>query len=139
MTDTWEFKRRAFCVRVVDGDTIDVFCDKQDDDYAIQRIRLANINCPEIHGATKAAGDIATAFTASWIDNADAWADLCVTIDRKAGIKFLWPLQMTTYKTDDFHRFVAVVINRAGDPVSLNDALLASGNAVPYMVNPILK
>lgn len=137
MTDLWKFERRAFCVHVVDGDTIDVFCDKQDRDYAVQRIRLANINCPETHGATKVAGDIATAFTTSWIDAAEAWADQCITIDRKTGLSFTWPLQMTTYKTDDFHRFVAVVINRAGDPISLNDALLASGNAVPFMVEVI--
>lgn len=118
----WVFKWRARCVHVVDGDTIDAALDVGFRDVSTQRIRLANINCPEIHGPTKAAGDAATAFTTAW---------LAPTL----GVD--WPLTIITEKGDSFGRYVAIVW-RGDDPVSLNDALLASGNAVPFMVDPTL-
>lgn len=123
MTDLWVFKWRAACVRVIDGDTVDLALDVGFHDVSTQRIRLANINCPEIHGATKAAGDVATAFTTTWL----AAGPLGVE----------WPLTIITEKGDSFGRYVAIVW-RGTDPVSLNDALLASGNAQPFMVDPTL-
>lgn len=118
---SWEFKWRAYCVRVIDGDTIDLMLDKGFRDMSLQRIRLAGINCPERHTTTRAAGDAAMLYTKVWI--------------AQAGLE-QWPLTITTYKTDSFDRYVAV-ITRNGDPTPLNDALLQSGNAVPFMVDKV--
>ena len=118
---SWQFTWRAYCVRVIDGDTIDLMLDKGFRDMSMQRIRLAGINCPERHTTTREAGDAAKAYTETWIAG--------VGVDQ-------WPLTITTYKTDSFDRYVAVVV-RTDDPVSLNDALLASGNAVPFMVDKV--
>ena len=119
---SWEFTWRAYCVRVIDGDTLDLMLDKGFRDMSVERIRLAGINCPERHTTTREAGDAAKAYTEAWI--------------AQAGLE-QWPLVVTTYKTDSFDRYVAVVV-RTGDPVSLNDALLASGNAVPFMVDKVV-
>lgn len=132
MTGDWTFTWRAFCTRVIDGDTCDLFVDRGMHTFGIHRIRLANINCPEVHGATKAAGDQATVYTQVWLEA--AMADHCVTLN--GSLTFAWPLTITTRKTDSFDRYVAIVW-REGDPISLNDALIASGNAVPFMVSPI--
>lgn len=130
MPDTWEFRWQAFCTRVIDGDTALFFIDDGFNTFGIKRIRLANINCPEVHGATRAAGIAATVFTQTWLEA--AMADHCVTLN--GDLSFDWPLQITTRKTDAFDRYVAIVW-RDGDPISLNDALLASGNAIPFMVD----
>lgn len=128
----WVFTWRAFCVRVIDGDTVDLAIDTGFHDFGVRRIRLANINCPEVHGATKPAGVAATVFTQVWLEAAMAYH--CVTVAVDGGLTFTWPLQITTKKTDSFDRYVAIVW-REGDPISLNDALLASGNAIPFMVS----
>ena len=116
---------QARCQRVIDGDTIELYIDKGFHDFAVQRIRLAGINCPEAHAPTREAGDKATAFTNAWIQAATTAA---------AGTD--WPLVITTYKTDSFDRYVAFVVATAGG-VSLNDALLESDNAVPFMVDKV--
>jgi len=132
---TWEFKWRAFLARTVDGDTIDLFMDKGGHDYTLWRVRLAGINTPETHKPTKEAGDAATEFTQAWMEAAHATAKEC--IDTEAGLKFIWPLSIQTYKSDSFDRYIGVVICRDGDPTSLNDALIASGNAVVFMADKI--
>lgn len=123
MTAPWKFVWRARCTRVIDGDTIEMYLDKGFHDFALQRIRLAGINCPEDHAPTKAAGAAATAFTQAWVDAVNS-------------IPTEWPLNVTTYKTDSFDRYVAVVVD-AVTGESLNDALLASGNAVPFMADKL--
>ena len=119
--DVWQFSWRAQSQRVIDGDTIELYLDKGFREFAVERVRLAGINCPEVHGLTRVAGYAATEFTKAWIAAATPGA---------------WPLTIATYKTDSFDRYVAVVV-RDGDPVSLNDALLASGNAVSFMVDKV--
>lgn len=134
--DQWEFKWRAFLARDVDGDTVDLFIDKGGHQFTLWRVRLAGINTPEDHRPTKEAGAAATAFTQAWMEAAHATAKECINTD--GGLWFTWPLALYTHKSDAFDRYVAVVVNRTGDPESLNDALLRSGNAVQFMVEPVL-
>lgn len=44
--------------RVIDGDTIVVFCDQGFDSYANPHIRLDGINTPEVYGENKPYGEI---------------------------------------------------------------------------------
>ncbi len=132
---SWQFTWRAFLARDIDGDTVDLFMDKGGHDYTLWRIRLAGINTPEDHRPTKEAGAAATAFTQAWMEAAHATAKECINTD--GGLTFVWPLSITTYKSDAFDRYLGVIITREGDPVTLNDALLASGNAVPFMVDKV--
>ena len=108
---------RARPIRVVDGDTIDVTLSLGLHDYRDERLRLLGVNCPEVHGASKVAGDAATAFTRAWL--AMATGD--------------WPLVLVTAKSDEFGRYLATVW-RTADGACLNDDLLAAGHAVPFMV-----
>ncbi len=106
---------RARCARVVDGDTVDLVVDLGFYLTGAMRFRLYGINCPEVHGATKAAGDKATARTTQLI----------------AGLDGDWPLRIHTYKSDDFGRWLATIWVGDAD-VSINDVLVNEGFAVPY-------
>lgn len=109
---------RARFTRVIDGDTIELEMDHGFGEVKTDRCRLWGINCPEVHGATKAAGVAATEFTRSVIDE---W----VSVPAK------WPLVAATYKTDSFGRYL-VDVYAAGDPVSLSQRLLDAGHAVVF-------
>lgn len=136
MTTPWKFQFRAFLARGIDGDTVDLFMDMAGRHYAIWRIRLAGINAPEDHKPTKDAGAAATAFAQKWME--DAHATAYENIQTGGGLFFTWPLTVETYKTDSFDRYIGVIIKAEGDPVSLNDALLNSGNAVVFMADKII-
>lgn len=131
----WEFRWRAFLARDIDGDTVDLFIDKGGHQYTLWRIRLANINTPEVHGPSREAGLAASAFTQAWMELAHATAKEC--INTEGGLWFTWPLAITTHKSDSFDRYVAIIIEREGDPESLNDALVRTGHAVDFMVDKI--
>jgi micrococcal nuclease len=109
---------RAQCLRVIDGDTLDMTISLGLHDYRDERIRLLRVNAPEVHGATKAAGDAATTFVHEWLDSASGE----------------WPLIIQTSKSDDFGRFLGTVW-RVLDGACLNEALVSSGHAVPFMVD----
>lgn len=109
---------RAKIVRAVDGDTIDVVIDAGFRATRTERLRLVGLNCPEVHGATKAAGDAAKAFTQAWLTEAG-------TTD--------WPLILRTEKSDAFGRYLARCW-RVSDGACLNADLIANGMAVPFMV-----
>jgi micrococcal nuclease len=108
---------RAKLERVVDGDTLIVTLDQGLHTYRVERLRLLGVNAPEVHGATKAAGQAATAYTLFWLSQGRA-------LDP-------WPLTVQTYRTDAFGRYLAQVW-RIVDGANLSDDLLSSGNAVPF-------
>lgn len=114
---TWQFSYRATVSRVVDGDTIDVVLDRGFRDQSARRVRVAHIDTPETHGATRATGEAARAFTAAWL----------------AARVGAWPLTLTIleHETDSFGRVLAEVRD-ATSGESLGDQLVASGNAAPY-------
>lgn len=110
----WVYQARI--IRVVDGDTCDVVIDAGFRATRTERLRLLGVNTPEVRGATKLAGDAATAFVKQW------WSDA-------AGGD--WPLLVQTEKSDVFGRYLALVWRRT-DGACLNDALLTAGMAVPF-------
>jgi micrococcal nuclease len=105
-------------VKTVDGDTFDVLL--QDHDSRITedkiRIRLADIDCPEIHGPNACeAGKRAAAYTRSWLLNNYVFLDL----DDKTG-------------KDPYGRWVAVCyLSDSGKPGrNYNKMLLDAGHAI---------
>jgi micrococcal nuclease len=108
---------RAFTVRrVVDADTL--VADDVDLGYHTHvrgiEYRLLGVDAPEMRGSTRPAGVVATDYTRAWLDEHGKHGGLFAR----------------SIKTDSFGRYLAVV--RCGEGHSLGDALLASGNAVPY-------
>lgn len=117
-TQAWVFA--AQLDRVIDGDTIVVTLDLGFHLTWSYSLRLLGINCPEVHGATKDAGLAAAAYTQAWLDAAAVGGAA-------------WPLLVMTHKSDDFGRYLARVW-RLVDNACLNDDLLTSGHAVPFMI-----
>jgi len=112
------FEYKAQLVKVIDGDTIDIDIDLGFHIVLRQRCRLQGVNCPEARGLTKEAGDQATEFVRTWFQSGGD----PVTVQSSK-----------PYPNDKYGRFLVVVHGKIAAP-SLNDALLSSGNAVPYMV-----
>jgi endonuclease YncB( thermonuclease family) len=114
------FSAHVLVTRVVDGDTCVV---EADVGYSIRladvEYRLARINCPEVHGATKDAGDAATAFTMAWV------------LLHSGHTLAPYPLFATTSRTDDWRRYIAEVVCPV-DGANLSSDLLAAGHAVPW-------
>lgn len=114
------YEYKASVLRVVDGDTIDVMMDLGFDTWVRKRIRLYGINCPETRTRDKK--------------------------EKKAGLKAKALVEniVTEYKNTcriksktigKYGRVVAEVffdINKE-EYICLNDLLLDTGNAVPYM------
>lgn len=114
------YVRRFTVGRVIDGDTIVVSAVDLGYHTAATEVeyRLLRVNCPETNRpASRPAGLAAKAFTADW---------LAQHVGHDPGF---W-LYAATQKTDSFGRYLAEVACGAGH--SLSDALLISGNAVPY-------
>lgn len=114
--------RRARLTRVIDGDTIQVTVDLGYYVYAEHRVRLLDLNTPELTDhdpAVRARARAAMAYTAAWLNEHQAHAS-----------RPDWPLAMRTEKADAFGRFLADIECDQGH--SLNADLLATGNAVPF-------
>jgi micrococcal nuclease len=104
--------------KVVDGDTFDVQLQSHDSRITedLIRIRLADIDCPEIHGPKACeAGRKATTYTRSWLLSKNVFLDL----DNKTG-------------KDEFGRWVAVCyLDDNGKPgKNFNRQLVDAGQAV---------
>lgn len=106
----WSFAK-AYLVRVVDGDTIDLTVDVGFRHTTQQRFRLIGLNAPECRGETREWGQQATRWVEEW----------CAQFDR---------LLIDTYKADAFGRWLARVYNEAGR--CLNDEMIRSGYAVAW-------
>lgn len=98
-------------VRVVDGDTVAGLVSIWPGIQIAETIRVLGVDTPETHGETKAAGEVAKWYTTNWI--------------RQAGQVRVWACQR-----DSFGRLLGSLTNERGE--KLADALLSSGNAVPY-------
>jgi len=105
----------ARVLRVIDGDTFEVQLDRGFHDGSMKRLRLLDVNCPEVRGLTRAAGDRATEFTREWILAAGDGE---------------WPFTVQTTKADAFGRYLATVWRRV-DKACLNVDLITEGHAVP--------
>ncbi len=114
------FVYAAKVVDVVDGDTIDVLIDLGFKTFSEQRIRVLGIDCPEVKGKTKKAGDAATEATRTWVKSHGSI--VVRTVKAKKG------------QIDSFGRYLAEVLgdNQAGTQSSLGEFLLSEGHAKAY-------
>jgi micrococcal nuclease len=114
MMITEQYVRKATLVRVVDGDTLVLDIDLG---FGIwrrgQTARVLGVNCPEMHGESKAAGRDAKAFTQNWFDGRD------VTVRT----------ELESRDTDSFGR---VLVEVWQGERSLAADLLAASHAVPF-------
>lgn len=89
--------------RVVDGDTIDLNVDLGFHLVINIRVRLLDVDTPEIRGEERTQGLIAKAYVEEWLGQAEQ-------------------LRVTTEKTGKYGRWLGVIW-RDTDPVSLNTVL----------------
>ena len=111
---------RAHCIKVVDGDTIDVNIDMGFGLHSTHRLRLWGVNTPEKHASDPAVREKAyeaTEFTASFVEDKD--------------------IMIQTYKSETFGRYLAKVFVPQGNNeyVCLNDMLVIEGLAIPFMTD----
>ena len=104
------YRYHAELVRVIDGDTVDLFVDLGFHAHVQIRCRLAGINTPELHGDAKAAGEAAA--------------------QRLLALLNLNPFTVETRKTGKFGRWLATLYDQEGR--SINQQLIDEGHAVPY-------
>ncbi|WP_090881172.1 thermonuclease family protein [Bauldia litoralis] len=108
---------RAEVVRIVDGDTIDVDIDLG---FYIwirnQRIRLFDIDAPEVNGATKAAGVAASEYLEKLLDGKTV---IIRTVKGKDGAD----------RDDSFGRWLGTIYL---DGLDVNQEMIRAGHAVPY-------
>lgn len=117
------YVRRAKIVRLVDGDTVDVDIDLGMAITTRQRLRLFGINTPEVRGPEKASGHAATQHL----------ADLLVEFRHEGE----WDIVVQTYKDKKgkYGRYLAdlIGVDEDGNPVNLNERMVADGHAVVAM------
>lgn len=110
---------RARCVKVVDGDTVDLHVDVGFHSFRQERFRLAGIDAPELSGrnADPEPAKESKAFVASQL---------------QPGMGEAWPLRIETEKDpDNFGRYICRIFYKLGDDeVCLNDKLVEFGHAV---------
>jgi len=114
------YEYKASVLRIVDGDTIDVMMDLGFETWVKKRIRLYGINCPETRTRDKKekkAGLKAKAMTEK----------MCIDANYSCRIK--------SKSIGKYGRVVAEVFFDMPEDqyICLNDVLLDTGNAVPYM------
>ena len=118
-----QYIRRAKIVRLVDGDTVILDVDMGISITVRVTVRLFGINTPEVRGPEKVAGHAATQHL----------ADLLVQFRHEGD----WDIVVQTYKDKKgkFGRLLAVLIGDDGDgnPVNLNERMVADGHAVVAM------
>lgn len=122
---------RAQCIRVVDGDTADMFVDRGNHDYSTWRVRLYGINTPELHAkstAERTRALDAMAFLATSLSPGPGQRPRMVNLDR-------WPIRMRSHKDpDSFGRWLVELWwgEDTGEEHAVNGELLALGLAVPF-------
>jgi endonuclease YncB( thermonuclease family) len=105
--------------RAVDGETGEVTLSLGWHIYIREIVRLYGVNAPETHGPKRSnEGFTAALFTTEWLKGSRTLEVESLSFESR---------------TDKYGRTLGRIF-RDEDPVSLNQALLDSGNAVPFMV-----
>jgi micrococcal nuclease len=115
----WRYRARL--LKVVDGDTVDLYVDQGFHAYRLERFRLLGVNTPETHAPTRAAGLAAKTYTLTW---------LFEHLHGAAGADD-WPYLLRTRRSDAFGRWLTTVECSEGHRLTAD--LLSSGHAVPFM------
>jgi micrococcal nuclease len=106
---TPQYCYKAQLLRVIDGDTVQLQLDLGFDTHVIKTCRLIGINAPEMNTV---AGVAAKTFLATILPAA---------------------LVVTTTKPDKYGRSLVKIYLPNDEKVSVNDQMLSTGHAVPYM------
>lgn len=109
----------AQLARVIDGDTVELDFDVGFHVTVRHSVRLFGINCPEMHGESKVAGQLAKAFAEAWFAVQE---DGIVAHTIKGRTE------------DKYGRYLARIYPKKPG-ASLNAALLTAGHAVVYMAD----
>lgn len=115
------YEYRASLVKVIDGDSLVVSLDLGFSLFQKHSLRLYGINTPEIHDkdpAKRAVALKAKKFVADYLLLSEDALTIHTVKDR----------------SEKYGRYLATVFVQ-NNPVSLNDALVAAGLAVPFMVD----
>ena len=117
-TEMYEYK--ATCIKVVDGDTLDLEIDLGLKIFTRQRVRLKGINTPEIRGLEREEGLKAKEFVENFLFFSSSFHHLFMRSK---------PLTIKTFKDKQgkYGRWIVDVFNSAG--ASLCDQLLEKGLA----------
>ena len=111
---------RAKCLRVIDGDTVELLVDLGFHSHKVDRFRLSKIDAPELRGDNKEKGALAKTYLESLILNRPEE----------------WPLKILVEKDhDSFGRwlgelFIWISDDAISKEVSVNKQLVESGHAV---------
>lgn len=109
---------RARPIKVIDGDTVDLEVDVGFKLTTIQRFRLLGINAPEMKGETLEKAKESTVFLMQEVDVAK----------NPEGF-----ILITTHKSDSFGRWLVTIYYSVVGGASVNEVMLASGHAVPFI------
>ena len=130
-----KYERKAWLLRVVDGDTVDIQVDLGFQQYHTVRCRLYGVDTPEVYGVKKGseeylAGKEASAFTLEWLrENAEHVQ--YPTSPEDMGT--YWEVTVRSYdgapKFGYYNRWLVEIFPADGEGVSLNQALLEAGQA----------
>lgn len=103
-------------MRVIDGDTVEAEIDLGFNITYKAHIRVAGVNCPEIHGKDRDKGRAAKDFTDHWLSQ-----------DYRYWVK--------TAKPDKYGRVLGAIMRTRGNETEiLAQALLKESHAIEYMV-----
>ena len=113
---TFRWLWRAQVVRVVDGDTFDLLIDRGFRATQIERVRLLDVNTPEVVGVSKAAGLAAKEYAAGWMASVSTTA--------------VWPFLIETYQPKEHDAFGRWLVDlwRVADAHNLRQDLLSAGH-----------
>lgn len=117
---------RAQCLRVIDGDTVELFVDMGHHEYRRERYRLLGINTHELNSKDPGLRELAVEAKQRMIE----WLSPDV-IDLNR-----WPIKINTEKNpDSFGRYLVVIYIQGpvGNDVCINERLVDHGLAVPYV------
>lgn len=120
---------RAQCLRVIDGDTADLFVDRGNHDYSRWRVRLHGVQAPELRAKSdedRIRAKEAREALSMWLQPAPV---------RDVVSLGHWPLRVKTFKDpDSFGRWLALVWWRDAEGVEHDVCaeLLMTGLAAPY-------
>jgi len=95
-------------VRVIDGDTLVVDAKIWSGLTARETVRVIGVNAPEMHGATRAAGEAARAYTVAWVQDQQ--------------------LRLVTCQRDSFGRILATITRNDARNLTLD--LIDAGHGV---------
>lgn len=111
---------KATLVRVIDGDTVVLSIDLGFKVTFQLNARLYGINAPEVHGTTRDAGLAAAAYLRTLLASSSVLLVESKAIDKFAGrYDMVYDMVLSTQAAD-------------GALVNINNAMVASGHAVPY-------